>query len=103
VNNKYEIPDNFNGFNFGIPAKIVGYGGNKAVKSVAAQSTSTAAFIFGVLKDCIAEKGSLTTEAPAPFHSRFDDVARLIYLRTEVRFQDLNKGKPYILKFYKVL
>uniref|UniRef100_A0AC34GT73 Uncharacterized protein n=1 Tax=Panagrolaimus sp. ES5 TaxID=591445 RepID=A0AC34GT73_9BILA len=87
---KNEIPDDFNNFNFGIPDVIAGYGGNMAVKFVAEKSTSKTAFICGVLKHCIAEKREF--ENSPPFHIGFDDAARLIYLRTEVRFKDLDGG-----------
>uniref|UniRef100_A0A914ZG22 Uncharacterized protein n=1 Tax=Panagrolaimus superbus TaxID=310955 RepID=A0A914ZG22_9BILA len=60
------------------------------VKSVTEKSTSSAAFICGVLKYCIAKKTVI--ERSQPYQYGFDDAARLIYLRTVVRFQNLDTG-----------
>uniref|UniRef100_A0A914PIM3 Uncharacterized protein n=1 Tax=Panagrolaimus davidi TaxID=227884 RepID=A0A914PIM3_9BILA len=88
--NKYIIDDEFDNLNFGISNEIAGYGKNKNVKSVADKSTSMAAFICGVIKDCIADIH--ISENPPSFVVGFDDAARSIYLRREIRFQDLDKS-----------
>uniref|UniRef100_A0A914QGM9 Uncharacterized protein n=1 Tax=Panagrolaimus davidi TaxID=227884 RepID=A0A914QGM9_9BILA len=89
-NAKIEVSDDFDNLEFGIPTTISGYSRCQSTTSVATESSSTPQFICGVIKKCIASvRGS---KLSPPFIVAFDDAARFVYLRAEVRFQDLDNG-----------
>uniref|UniRef100_A0A914YN78 Uncharacterized protein n=1 Tax=Panagrolaimus superbus TaxID=310955 RepID=A0A914YN78_9BILA len=103
---KYETSDKFEELNFGCLEKVAGYGKSKNICSIYAKSSSTSAFISGVIKEGLATF-KLIDPKLSPLHNHFvayNEGDRIIYLRGEIKFDSLEKGQElseYTMKDFR--
>lgn len=103
---EYEKSEDFESINFGFIGRMSGYAGAKEIHQLIEESPSSSipTLICAVKKYCLADWYHI--ETPSFNHyTGYDRYVRLVYIRAEIKFSSLDKGKKgltmkYVYLFY---